>query len=134
MSIKDKIKNAKPSNWLVEGIPKWKIPVIIKTAQVNAKIERKGIELKMFMRRIRSNKLPTIYKILGRCSASQDIHIVLYATKKEMVQSYYDNRGLNLYTGTFCKMNKDVYKSLRQYKIVKIWADKSVLNIGVMLR
>jgi hypothetical protein len=122
------------TSWITSEIPKWEIPIIIKSDQIKAKIQRKRIYIKMFIRKVRSNKLPAIYKLLSRCSASQEIHIVQYATKKDMVQSYYDNRGLNLYTGTFCKMSKDVYKSLRQYKIVKIWADKSVLNIGVMLK
>lgn len=38
MSFEDKIRNAKPSDWLTEGLPKWKVKLIIKWAVFKAKV------------------------------------------------------------------------------------------------
>ena len=38
MSIEDKIRNAEPSDWLTEGIPKWQVWLIIKWAIFKAKV------------------------------------------------------------------------------------------------
>ena len=41
MSIENKIKNAKPTDWLSEGIPKWQIRLIVFWAKLKVKIWRK---------------------------------------------------------------------------------------------
>lgn len=41
MSIENKIKNAKPTDWLAEGIPKWQIRLIVFWAKLKVKIWRK---------------------------------------------------------------------------------------------
>lgn len=46
MSIKDKIDNAKPTTWLSDGIPKWQVWLIIRTAKIKAKFCRMVINLK----------------------------------------------------------------------------------------
>ena len=38
MSLQEKINNAKPSSWLMDGIPKWKVKVIIWWAKMKAKV------------------------------------------------------------------------------------------------
>lgn len=38
MSLQDKINNAKPAYWLTEGIPKWRVRLIIWWARVKARI------------------------------------------------------------------------------------------------
>jgi transcriptional regulator with XRE-family HTH domain len=47
MGIQDKIKNAKKSNWLGEGLSTSEMKSIVELAQISAKIERKRIELGM---------------------------------------------------------------------------------------
>lgn len=39
MSFEDKIRNAKPSDWLTKGIPKWQVWVIMKWARFKARIK-----------------------------------------------------------------------------------------------
>jgi len=46
MSIEDKIRNAEPSDWLTEGIPKWQVWLIIKKAQLKARIQMLWIRIK----------------------------------------------------------------------------------------
>jgi len=41
MSIEDKIKNAQPSSWLTDGIPKWKVRLIIWWAKVKARLRKR---------------------------------------------------------------------------------------------
>ena len=41
MSIENKIKNAKPTDWLSEGIPKWQIRLIVFWEKLKVKIWRK---------------------------------------------------------------------------------------------
>lgn len=41
MSIKEKIGSAKSTTWLIDGIPKWKVTLIIKLARLKARM-RKG--------------------------------------------------------------------------------------------
>ena len=38
MSLKEKLENAQPSSWLTEGIPKWKVKLIIWWAKMKARI------------------------------------------------------------------------------------------------
>jgi len=38
MSIEDKIKNAKPSTWITDGIPKWKVKLIVWWTKVKARV------------------------------------------------------------------------------------------------
>ena len=40
MSIKEEIDNAKPTTWLSDGIPKWQVWLIIRTAKLKVKIWR----------------------------------------------------------------------------------------------
>ena len=37
MSIEEKIKNAKPTTWVVDGIPKWKVLVWVLSAKIRAR-------------------------------------------------------------------------------------------------
>lgn len=39
MSIEDKIRNAKSSDWLTEGIPKWQVWLIVRRAVFKARFE-----------------------------------------------------------------------------------------------
>lgn len=39
MSIEDKIKNAKPTDWLTKDIPKWRVRMIVRWAKFKARIE-----------------------------------------------------------------------------------------------
>ena len=48
MSIEDKIRNAKPSDWLTKGIPKWQVWLIVRWAVFRARFE-------LFLRRVRAN-------------------------------------------------------------------------------
>lgn len=41
MSLEEKIKQAKPSDWLADGIPKWKVKLIILTAKLKARLYMK---------------------------------------------------------------------------------------------
>jgi len=41
MSIEDKIKNAQHSSWLTDGIPKWKVRLIIWWAKVKARLRKR---------------------------------------------------------------------------------------------
>ena len=47
MGIKDKIVNAKETNWLTEGLSKADLKTIVELAQISAKIERRRIEMGM---------------------------------------------------------------------------------------
>jgi len=38
MSIQEKIANAQPTTWLTDGIPKWKVRLIIWWAKMRARI------------------------------------------------------------------------------------------------
>lgn len=38
MSIKEKIDNAQPTTWLTDGIPKWKVRLIVWWAKTKARI------------------------------------------------------------------------------------------------
>ncbi len=49
MSIEDKIRNAKPSDWLTKGIPKWQAWLIVRWAVFKARFE-------LFLRKVRKNK------------------------------------------------------------------------------
>lgn len=40
MSIEDKIRNAKPTDWLTKGIPKWKVWLIISWARVKVRLQK----------------------------------------------------------------------------------------------
>jgi hypothetical protein len=40
MSIKDKISNAKPTTWVSDGIPKWKVRWIIWFTKLKCKINK----------------------------------------------------------------------------------------------
>ncbi len=40
MSVQDKIKDAKQTTWLSDGLPKWQIKLIVWSARVKAKIYR----------------------------------------------------------------------------------------------
>lgn len=48
MSIEDKIRNAKPSDWLTKGIPKWQVKLITRWAVFRARRE-------LFMKKVRTN-------------------------------------------------------------------------------
>lgn len=39
MSIEDKIRNAKPTDWLTKDIPKWRVWLIVRWAKFKARIE-----------------------------------------------------------------------------------------------
>lgn len=41
MSLKEKIKNAKPTTWVTDGIPKWQVKLIVFMARLKAKIKLK---------------------------------------------------------------------------------------------
>ena len=41
MSLQDKIKNAKSTTWPAEGIPKWKVKLIMKWAVFKVKVIKK---------------------------------------------------------------------------------------------
>jgi hypothetical protein len=41
MNINEKIANAKPTTWVTDGIPKWKVFLIIRFARLKAKIQRR---------------------------------------------------------------------------------------------
>jgi hypothetical protein len=136
VSIEEKIRNAKPDDgkWLTGNLPDWYVQCLVKSAQTKAKLFRKKQGIEMFLRRIHTNKTPGIYRFLNVCTPNQNIVITLYGTKKDLVQSYYDNGGICLYSGSICKMKKSTYKLLSKYRIVKIKADNNDLHIGVMLR
>lgn len=136
MGIREKIQTAKKDDgkWLTGNMPAWYIKYIMKSAQMKAKLYRKKQGIRMILRRIRTNKTPGIYRFLNVCSPNQNIVISLYESKEAMVRSYYDNGGICLYSGSICKLNKLVYKSLGKYRIVKIQVNNNVLYIGVMLR
>lgn len=38
MSIQDKLKTAKPTYWVTEGIPKWKVRFIVLFAKIKLKL------------------------------------------------------------------------------------------------
>ena len=38
MSIEEKLNNVKKTTWLTDGIPKWKVPFIVFSARLKAKI------------------------------------------------------------------------------------------------
>lgn len=42
MSIKEKIANAKSTTWPADGIPKWKVTLIIKLARLKARMRLGG--------------------------------------------------------------------------------------------
>lgn len=46
MSMRDKINEAQPTSWLTDGIPKWKVKLIIWWAKVRARIVRFLIDLR----------------------------------------------------------------------------------------
>lgn len=50
MTFQNKIKNAKESHWLEEGLPKWKIKLIIFWARLKAKSRRRKWGLKIKQR------------------------------------------------------------------------------------
>jgi hypothetical protein len=39
MSIEDKIANAKPTTWISDGIPKWKVRLIVWFTKLKAKLK-----------------------------------------------------------------------------------------------
>ena len=42
MSINEGIANAKPTTWITDGIPKWKVTLIIKFARLKARMRLGG--------------------------------------------------------------------------------------------
>ena len=41
MGIKEKIENAKPTTWVTDGIPKWKVCCIVWFAKLKTKLRRR---------------------------------------------------------------------------------------------
>lgn len=41
MTFQDKLKTAKPSHWLEEGLPKWKVKLIIFWARLKVRLKRR---------------------------------------------------------------------------------------------
>ena len=41
MSIKEKIANAESTTWLSEGVPKWRVYLIVKFAKLKARLKRR---------------------------------------------------------------------------------------------
>jgi hypothetical protein len=39
MSLEDKIKNAKTTTWVTDGIPKWQVKLIVFIARLKAKLK-----------------------------------------------------------------------------------------------
>lgn len=42
MSLEEKIKNAKKTTWVTDGIPKWKVKLIVFMARLKVKVKLKG--------------------------------------------------------------------------------------------
>lgn len=40
MSLEDKIKKAKPTSWVTEGIPRWKVWLIIRWARIKVRLQK----------------------------------------------------------------------------------------------
>ena len=57
VSIKEKLSNAKNSNWITEGLPESEVKSLVEQAKIAAQMERRRLDMKMKQKECDAKKI-----------------------------------------------------------------------------